>query len=156
MTASVGRERSRLLYEEARAVLDAQNQTMSEIEDKAMRLVQFNGILLGLVIAAARIDPGMFNLALAAGGVLCFMLSALAGISTVDESNLFGGVGGAYLRDLVHTEHDSGSIEVELIETFSGMIEENEREIRDNSRSLRATNILLIAGILITFAAVPL
>ena len=43
-------ERREIAYIEARAVIDAQNTTMTDIDDKAMRTVRLNTVLLGLLV----------------------------------------------------------------------------------------------------------
>lgn len=149
-------ERYRLLYREGRAVIEAQNRTMAEIDDKAIRIVRLNAVIIGLIVAVIQIDPRVFNVWIVSVGALLLVLSSLTGIETVDESNLFAGVRGDYLRDLNHGLIDSTAWGADLIDTLSGMIAANEETIRLSARWLKATNGLLIGGIVVVFAAVPL
>lgn len=55
-------KRREIAYTEARAVMDAQNDTMTDIDDKAMRTVRVNAILLGLLVTGLQFAQKCFTL----------------------------------------------------------------------------------------------
>lgn len=87
-------------YEEGRAVVNAQNETLADIDDKAMRTTRLNAIFIGLLIAAVEYAPNQFHnisLSLAFGALV---LSTIFGAVTYNESNLFVGPRGKYIERL--------------------------------------------------------
>ncbi|SFS12794.1 hypothetical protein SAMN05216559_4129 [Halomicrobium zhouii] len=141
-------ERMEATYAEARAVLDAQNDTMGDIDSKAMRTVRFNVLLVGVLIAAARFaGSSVFNPALLHLSVGCLVLSAILGIVTYNESDLFVGPQGSYVERLAHGGPTDSRWDRHLLETFGGMISENSDDIDWNSGLLTTTQGTLIVGI---------
>lgn len=141
-------ERMEATYAEARAVLDAQNDTMGDIDSKAMRTVRFNVLLVGVLITAARFaGPSVFNPALLHLSVGCLVLSAILGIVTYNESYLFVGLQGAYIEYLTDGTPPDVRWDQDLLQTFAGMISENTDELEWNSWLLTVTLGALILGI---------
>lgn len=141
-------ERMETTYAEARAVLEAQNDTMSDIDSKAMRTVRFNVLLVGVLITAARFaGPSVFNPALLHLSVGCLVLSAILGIVTYNESYLFVGPQGAYIEYLTDGAPPDVRWDQDLLQTFAGMISENTDELEWNSWLLTVTLGALILGI---------
>lgn len=141
-------------YEEGRAVVNAQNETLADIDDKAMRTTRLNAILIGLLIAAVEYAPNQFHhisLSLAFGALV---LSTIFGAVTYNESNLFVGPRGKYIERLANGETDVEPWDEDLAKLFSGLISENHSEIRRNSRLLDVTLGLLIGGIVAAVIAV--
>ncbi len=141
-------DRPEVTYAEARAVLDAQNDTMSDIDAKAMRTVRFNVLLIGVLITAVRLaGSGVFHsgsLTLAIGSLVC---SSVFGIVTYNESNLYVGPSGEYVERLTDGETDGQQWDRNLLETFAGMISENDDVVRWNGWLLTATQGTLVFGI---------
>jgi len=89
--------RLEVIHGEARSVLEAQNETMADIDDKAMKSVRFNAILIGLLLTASRIaGTEVFEETLLHAALGSLVVSAVVGIVTYGESNLYVGPGGAY------------------------------------------------------------
>lgn len=149
-------KRREIAYTEARAVIDAQNTTMTDIDDKAMRTVRLNAALLGLLVTGLQFAPDMFDETLlpAAFGILIF--STVCGVVTYNESNLYVGPSGEYVEDLAGTDFSDPPWEEDLLETMAGMIAENYDDIRRNSRLLTATQITLVLGIVAAVVAVAI
>lgn len=141
-------ERMEATYAEARAVLEAQNDTMSDIDTKAMRTVRFNVLLIGVLITAVRFagsgvfHSGSLNLAI---GLL--VGSSVLGIATYNESNLYVGPRGEYVERLADDETAGQHWDRDLLETFAGMISKNDDVVRWNGWLLTATQGMLIFGI---------
>jgi len=93
-------ERERRLevaYRESRNVIDAQRETMADIDSEAVSTVRITGI----VVAAARIGgPSLFHPLLLPLGVGLLLVGLVAGVFTYTESNLFLGPNQAYLQGL--------------------------------------------------------
>jgi len=143
-----GSDRLEVTYAEARAVLDAQNDTMGDIDSKAMRTVRFNVLLVGVLIAAARFaGPSVFDPALLHLSIGSFVASAVLGIVTYNESDLFVGPQGSYVECLAHGGPTDSRWDRDLLETFGGMISENADDIDWNSGLLTVTQGTLIVGI---------
>ena len=147
-------DRRRIAYEEARAVVNAQNETMSDIDEKAMRSVRLTAVLIGLLIAALQVEPAAFHETVLSVALGSLVLSAVAGIATYDESQLFVGTDGDFIDKLANGTELNHGWDRELAETFAGMLAENYTDIQRNAKYLRATNALLIAGIVLAAAAV--
>lgn len=154
MAETWSNDRRETAYEEARAVLDQQNATMMDIDEKAMRTVRLTAVLIGLLIAAVQYNAGLFNSRLLQASLGLLTLSVVAGIATYDESNLYVGPDGDYIEELAGGEAYDTSWDRDLLETTAGMIAENYDDINRNARYLRATNGLLIGGIIAAVAAV--
>lgn len=91
-------ERREVAYSEARAVMDAQNATMTDIDDKAMRTVRLNAVLLGLLVTGIQFAPGTFHVHSLETAFALLILSTVCGIITYNESNPFVGLQGEYVE----------------------------------------------------------
>lgn len=154
MTGDWSKERWNVAYTEARAVIDAQNTTMTDIDDKAMRTVRLNAALLGLLITALQLAPQMFHGMVLRASFASLICSTVCGIVTYNESNIYVGPRGEYLETLAGSRSPEGPWGTEFLETMSGMIAENYDDIRRNSGWLTATQIALVCGIVTAVAAV--
>lgn len=134
-------------YVEARTVIEAQNATMADIDDKAVQTVRFNAVLVGLLLAAANAaGPSIFHPQLFVGGIVSPTASILFGLVTYNESDLFVGPSGRYIATLVRAE-TVDSWDVDLVESLAGMVSKNSDEVIRNSRLLTITQALLVSGV---------
>lgn len=154
MSSDWSNDRRQTTYEEARAVIEAQNDTMADIDDKAMRAVRLITVILGLLVAGLQYDPTVFDGQLLLVSFGSLVVALIAGIVTYDESDLYVGPDGEYIETLAADTDLGERWDRDLAETFAGMIAENYDDIRTNSRYLRVMNLLLIAGIAFAVAAV--
>lgn len=92
-------DRIEAVYGETRAVLEAQQETLSDIDAKAMKTVRFNAVLIGILLTAFRFagarvfDAAVLHLALGS-----LLVSTIVGIVTYNESKLYVGGDGEYLE----------------------------------------------------------
>jgi hypothetical protein len=145
--------RREIAYTEARAVIDAQNNTMSDIDDKAMRTVRLNTVLLGLLITGLQFAPGLFNTTTLQAAFALLLISTVCGVITYNESNLYVGPRGEYIEDLAGEDFPDPPWEEDLLETMAGMIAENYDDVRRNSKWLTATQVTLVLGIVVAVSA---
>lgn len=141
-------ERRETVHEEARAVIDAQNGTMSDIDNKAMWTVRLTAILIGLLVTGVQFAPDAFQQDWLEYALGSFAVSGFLGIITYNESNLFVGPKGEYVEELARGEYEEEDWDEDLLITFAGMISENYDDIRRNARLLSATLLALGVGIL--------
>lgn len=149
-------ERREIAYSEARAVIEAQNTTMTDIDDKAMRTVRLNAILLGLLVTGLQFAPNSFHATVLQAAFALLILSTFCGIITYNESNLFVGPQGEYIEDLAADTFPDPPWEEDLLETMAGMIAQNFDDIRRNSYWLTATQMTLVLGIIAAVTAVAI
>lgn len=146
--------RREITYIEARAVIDAQNTTMTDIDDKAMRTVRLNAVLLGLLVTGLQLVPDMFHSTTLQASFGLLIISTVCGVITYNESNLYVGPQGEYIEDLAGDDFSDPPWEEDLLVTMAGMIAENYDDIRRNSDWLTATQTALVLGIATAVAAV--
>jgi hypothetical protein len=137
-------------YREARAVLEAQERTIADIDDKATRAVRINVLLLAALVSALQLSDGAFDPWLALCGGVSLFLSLAFGAATYHESNLLLGPSAAYLDDL---NHDPAVLDsrwdTDLIDAYSGFIETNARYVEFNGNLLLGQQVFLVEGVLL-------
>lgn len=154
MTGDWPEERHGVAYAEARAVIEAQNATMTDIDDKAMRTVRLNAILLGLLVTGLQFSPGMFQETTLTGAFVLLIASTICGVVTYNESDLYVGPGGEYVTSMA-VNGDSGPIwAVDLLRALSAMIKENRRDLQRNAMWLTVTQGVLVLGVVSAVLAV--
>lgn len=140
--------RLEMLHAEAKRMLEAQNATMSDIDDKAIKSVRFTAVLIGLLLTAARIaGTTVFDETLLHVSLGSLVASAVVGIVTYGESSLYLGPGGEYLERAADRSNADGGWDRDLLEGYAGMIYENEETIAWNSWLLTVTQATLVTGI---------
>lgn len=154
-------DRMRSVYLEARSVVDAQNETMSDIDTKAMQTVRFDVLLVGVLLTAAQIagtstvaGAEVFNPALLFVAVLSLLASVVLGVVTYNESDLYVGLDGRYVETLARDDIGEERWDRHVVRTFAGMIAENGEEIAWNSWLLTLTQSALVVGVLTGVASV--
>jgi len=140
-------KRREIAYTEARAVIDAQNATMTDIDDKAMRTVRLNAVLIGLLVTGLQFAPEMFHETILQAAFGFLIGSTLFDVVTYNESNLYVGPQGGYIEKLAADDFLEPPWEEDVLETMAGMIAENYDDIRRNSRWLTATQVALVLGV---------
>lgn len=149
-------DRLETTYVEARAVVEAQNATMADIDNKAMQTVRFNTVLIGLLLAAANAaSPSIFEPVSFGISIVALALPVLLGLITYNESDLFVGPSGEYIEELAADGTEDPWHE-DLLETFAGMISSNSTDIDWNSWLLTGTQTLLMIGIVAGIASIAI
>jgi hypothetical protein len=149
-------ERREVTYEEARAVLEAQRETLSDMDTKAVRTVRITVVLIGALLSAWRIESGFFDPTFVTAGGLALVGSLAAGTFTYSESDLYLGANKEYVVRLADGDFDDEDWRENLLYNFSGWIDENGAEIRFNSYLLSATQILFVVGVVCVGLAIVL
>lgn len=135
-------------YSEARTVIDSQRDVLSDIDEKAIRTVRLNALIMGVVVGAAQLAGAtIFHFPILTGGTICLFLSLGAGLITYSESDLYLGANRAYIERLIANEFDDASWETDLLIRMGDWMEANQRVIQWNGRLLFVTQTLLFLGI---------
>ena len=140
-------ERREVTYEEARAVLEAQRETLSDMDTKAVRTVRLTVVLLGVLLSAWRVKSGLFEPVFATTGGVALVGSLAAGTFTYSESDLYFGPSKEYLEQLTDGDFEERSWDHDLLYTFGVWIAENREEVQFYGRLLFTTQVLLLLGI---------
>lgn len=154
MTGDWPEDHHGVAYAEARAVIEAQNATMIDIDDKAMRTVRLNAVLLGLLVTGLQFSPGMFQETTLTGAFLLLIGSTICGVVTYNESDLYVGPGGDYIAAMATNGDDSAVWAVNTLRALSAMIEENRRALQRNAMWLTVTQGVLVLGVVSAVLAV--
>lgn len=93
-------QRLETAYGDARNVVEAQRETLADIDEKAMRTVRLTLILAGLIVTTVEYAQPDFDVKLFAAGLGSILISVLAGMATYSESNLYLGPNRTYLNEL--------------------------------------------------------
>lgn len=148
------RRRLETTHEEARSVLEAQNETVSDIDDKAISTVRVAALVLGVLASAVELLGAAFHPVLLAFGGGSLLGAIGVGVLTYGESDLYIGPGRAYLDQLRRDEFGGTTWEQNLLATYGEWIESNGRVVRFNGRLLLAAQGLLVVGLVCLVAAV--
>lgn len=140
-------DRREITYTEARTVIDAQNAMMTDIDDKAMRTVRLNAVLLGLLVSGFQIAPELFDHPTLRVAFALLIVSMVCGVVTYNESNLYVGPRGDYIEELARDDFSDSPWSVDLLEAMAGMIAKNYTVLRRNATWLTATQFALVLGI---------
>lgn len=140
-------ERRTVTYEEARAVLEAQRETLSDVDTKAVRTVRITVLLLGVLLSAWRIESQLFEPMFAAAGSIALVGSLAAGTFTYSESDLYLGPNREYVEQLADGDFDGRDWNQDLLYSFGDWIASNNRKIQTFSTFLVITQVLLLCGI---------
>ena len=146
-------KRLEIAYQEARAVLETQQSTVNDTDNKALRTTRLTILLIAAVISATTNNLVSLNPAWAIIGGALFVLSLLVGLLTYDDTALFVGPNRAYIARLARDDFTETSWEYDLVTTFGDWINENQSAVDRNSQLLALTQALFFLGIVsITFA----
>lgn len=147
--------REEVTYQEARTVIDHQIDTLSDIDDKALRTVRLTVVLVGVLATAIELNvvQNLDDTLLVVGGGMLF-LSMLIGMTTYGESNLYLGPNKSYINTLAASDFDDETWDEDLLTTMGEWIEDNYDEISWNARLLTYTQAALLMGLLFVSGAI--
>lgn len=130
-------------------VLDNQLETLADIDDKAVRTVRVQVILLGVIASAAQIASKSIpiNIWMKVGGVL-LMGSIITGIFTYTVSDGRAGPQPEAVSQILSTHSSKLNVYLRLLEEHREAISENRDILEDNGRYIFYTQLLLVLGIL--------
>ena len=147
-------KRLEIAYEEARAVLEAQQATASDLDQKTMRTVRLTAIIVGLVLSVAQLGAVNFDPLAATIAVGILIVSLIVGVLNYSASDPIAGPNPQYLSRLVANDFPETSWETHLLTEAGAWISDNEEEIARNGDVLLVQRALLVLGI--QFIAVSL
>lgn len=141
-------DRMETAHIESRAVLEAQQQTIADIDDKATRAVRITVILLGGLISVWQFAGGVFDVWLALCGGVSLFSSLAFGVATYHESDLMLGPTEEYLDDINYEPSNlENGWETDIIDSYSGFIEKNAGDIDFNGNLLLGQQVFLVEGV---------
>ena len=149
-------ERRKVTYDEARAVLEAQRETLSDMDTKAVRTVRITVVLIGALLSVWQIESELFEPVFAGMGGVALVGSLVAGTFTYSESDLYLGPNKKYVEQLADGDFGEKDWERDLLYSFGEWIDSNDREIRVFSTLLVLTQVLLLCGIVLIGLSVVL
>jgi len=136
-----------IAYQETRAVLEAQQATASDIDQKTMRTVRLIAIIVGLVLSVAQLGAVDFDPLAATIAVGILIVSLIVGVLNYSASDPIAGPNPQYLGRLVANDFSETSWETHLLTEAGGWISDNEAEIARNGDVLLVQRVLLVLGI---------
>lgn len=138
------------LYEDARRVVDHQIAYLSDVDDKAVRTVKINAVILGAILSVHQLSPRV-SLADPFPGVALMALlgSMAAGIVTYTTSDAQFGPGPRYIDDVLNEPADETYWRFETLRSYADWIEDNEHVTRRNGTYLLVSQLLLLVGLTI-------
>lgn len=141
-------DRMETAFEESRAVLNAQQQTIGDIDDKATRAVRITVLLLGGLISVWQFAGGAFDPWFALCGGASLFLSLTFGVATYHESDLVLGPTESYLDQINYQPGTlTGGWETDLVDSYSGFISDNAGDIGFNADLLLGQQVFLVEGV---------
>jgi len=140
-------KRFEIAYEEACAVLEAQQATASDIDQKTMRTARLTAIIVGLVLSVAQLRAVDFDPLSATIAVGTLIVSLIIGILNYSASDPIAGPNASYLSRFVGNEFLETTWERHFLTEAGTWISENEEEIARNGDDLLVQRVLLILGI---------
>lgn len=141
-------DRHEVLFTEAKRVIEAQNGTLSDIDDKAMRTVHFNTLIIGILLSAAELgDLELLTSNLVFWGGVALFFSLILGVVTYFESRIKIGPKRNYLEELVDENASNEPWDEDLIKTMAVWIDRNGTITRWNRWVLAGSQLLLIVGL---------
>lgn len=141
-------KRLEVAYFEARAVLDAQRETLADIDEKALGTVRITVLIFGAAVSVGNLEPGALNPLSATVGGGFLLLSVGFGVLTYNESDIYLGVGDEYVSRLATGDFDDVCWECDLARTYGGFVSASADEIDANARLLLAEQLSLVVGLL--------
>lgn len=148
--------RKETVYSEARCVLDAQREMLSDLDEKAIRTVRLTAVLIGVFVATARVTgTGIFDRFWATVGVGLLFLAVVFGSATYNESDGFAlGPSRTYVERLTANRVVGRSWDDDYLMTTAYWIGENYDVLRWNSWLLTGAQICLVSGLAAMLLAV--
>lgn len=144
-----------IAFAEAQRVLEAQRETLADIDDKALRTVRVTAILFGVFVATARVaEPEAFHSHVSVLSGICLFCSFIGGVVTYSEStSIVFGPNDRYVRRMVRNEYPGTIWHDDYLINQSYWIDDNYDVIAWNSQLLDLTQSLLLLGIALVGSA---
>lgn len=143
------RDRTDVLRNEAREVLDVQLRTLRDTDRKAMATARVDALILGLLLSAGSladapetaINPWLL------GGTAFVLGSLVVAVVTYSVDRPSYGVNPTYLDVAVETRRPQEHVESDLLAGYAEWIRDNADEISSNGTYLLVAQGLLVLGL---------
>lgn len=142
-------ETLRVQREEAKDVLEQQNEKLRDIDDKALRTVRITVLLLGALLSTLKLlgeSASPINGYMVFGSWL-LVLSVVSGVLTYSVSGPYFGPGSKYVDRVLGRNPPRANWEVTLLRGYADWMEEMKELNDENAKLLLLTQTLLVAGV---------
>lgn len=135
--------------EEAKDVLDQQNEKLRDIDDKALRTVRITVLLLGVLLSFLKLFGGRVSAinAYTILGSWLLVSSVVSGVLTYSVSGPYFGPGSEYVDRVLHHTPTKSDWEATLLRGYADWMEDMKKLNGANAKLLLLTQALLIAGV---------
>lgn len=137
--------------EEAKDVLEQQNEKLRDIDDKALRTVRITVLLLGALLSTLKLlggEASPINTYTVFGSWL-LVLSVVSGVLTYSVSGPYFGPGAKYIDRVLGRSPSRDDWEATLLRGYADWMEEMKELNGANARLLLLTQALLVAGVVL-------
>lgn len=136
------------LYEDARRVIDHQIAYLNDVDDKAVRTVRINAVVLGVILSVRQLTS-QFSITDPFAGLatVAILGSMVAGIVTYTTSDAQFGPGPRYIDDVLDEPATESYWRSETLRSYADWIEDNEHVTRRNGTYLLVSQLLLLLGL---------
>lgn len=134
----------------AESVLEGQLADLTDTDDKAVRTVRIETVLLGAIASVGQVTPKPvpLNFWLKAGGIL-LVGSLVAGIFTASSASPDYGPGPGYVKSNFESGDSNEEVYLELLQGYREAISHNSVVMRDSARYFFVTRGLLVGSVLL-------
>lgn len=141
-------EALRRLLGRSEKIVEKQLDTLTDTDDKALRTVRVEAVLLGAIATAAQIAPESIpvNVWMELGGTFV-VASIVAGIFTYSSSSPDLGPGPRDVHETLVEDPTETCLYLELLDEYRESIDHNRGVVFDSARYLYVTQALLVLGI---------
>lgn len=142
-------ERHETAYYEARAILEAQQETIRDTDDKALRSSRLAVVLVGAVITATQ--PGVIELStpFATVGAILFLLAFIGGMFTYDDTKVYVGPNRRYIKRMEENNLEKALWDEDLLLNLRSLIKENQPFVDRNKNLLSVVQGMLATGVIL-------
>ena len=141
---------------EARESLDRTIDAIEQKDDKAMRTVRINLILIGFAVTAVSSVPRVIQLAnwVTVLGFECLVLSTIVGIATYTGTDYPSGVGPSYMKDIQDAAWTEGEWRSFMILEYEEWLSDTSQLDSGEGQWLFLTHALQALGLLLTLCGI--
>ena len=140
---------------EMRRVINQQVASQQAIDNKAAKTVRLILLAAGVIATAFALGPDAIEPTFATGiTMVSFALGTGTGVFTYTHTSLWAGAQVNRLKAVPSNDPATSPVRLELLNLYPERIEENKNSLATDQFLLRATQFLLVGGVVITVADV--
>lgn len=135
--------------EEAKEVLQQQNEKLRDIDDKALRTVRITVLLLGVLLSTLKLFGGRTSAinGYTILGSWLLVSSVVSGVLTYSVSGPYFGPGSRYIDRVIDRTPSKSDWEITLLRGYADWLEDMKQLNDTNAKLLLLTQLLLVAGV---------